>query len=248
VRRGVFRRRRRDLSLVADANQVLFFNPGEEYRFGHPVAGGDDCTVIALDPGRARQLVERQDPEAAERPEAAFRVDAALSSPRAAWLQYELLARVRQGAPALAVEDVLAELAQDALASAHGRPGRGHAGRAAAARRRDMVEAAKVSLAERPDNPPSLGRLAQGFGTSPFHLSRTFRSVAGLSLRRYFGRLRARAAADRLAAGAADLTTLALDLGYADHSHLTNAFRREWGVPPSRFRARTSKPGRGLRP
>ena len=43
-------------------------------------------------------------------------------------------------------------------------------------------------------------------------------------------------AAHRLAAGAPDLTSLALDLGYADHSHFTNAFRQEWGVPPSRFR------------
>ena len=33
-----------------------------------------------------------------------------------------------------------------------------------------------------------------------------------------------------------DLTALALDLGYADHSHFTNAFREEWGLPPSRFR------------
>jgi AraC-like DNA-binding protein len=65
--------------------------------------------------------------------------------------------------------------------------------------------------------------------------------VEGLSLRRYAKRLRARIAADRLATGARDLTELALDLGYADHSHFTNAFRQEWGLPPSRFRARVSR-------
>jgi AraC-like DNA-binding protein len=43
-------------------------------------------------------------------------------------------------------------------------------------------------------------------------------------------------AAHRLATGARDLTGLAFELGYADHSHFTNAFRQEWGVPPSRFR------------
>ena len=30
---------------------------------------------------------------------------------------------------------------------------------------------------------------------------------------------------------------MALRLGYADHSHFTNAFRAEWGLPPSAFRA-----------
>jgi AraC family transcriptional activator of tynA and feaB len=56
-------------------------------------------------------------------------------------------------------------------------------------------------------------------------------------LRRYTRRLRARVAAERLSTGARDLTGLGLDLGYADHSHFTNSFRREWGMPPSRFRA-----------
>lgn len=63
------------------------------------------------------------------------------------------------------------------------------------------------------------------------------------------GRLRARAAAECLARGAQDLTALALDWGYTDHSHFTNAFRREWGVPPSRVRgapphALASRPNR----
>ena len=106
-------------------------------------------------------------------------------------------------------------------------------------RRRDLVEAAKVALNEALEDGavPSLGGLARALGCSPFYLSRTFHQTAGLSLRAYVGRLRARRAADRLAAGARDLTALALELGYADHSHFTNSFRREWGMAPSRFRA-----------
>ena len=102
--------------------------------------------------------------------------------------------------------------------------------------RRDLVEGAKLMLNERYQTPPSLTALARALGCSPFHLSRTFHRTVGLSLRRYVGRLRTRWAADRLAKGAGDLTELALGLGYADHSHFTNAFRREWGQPPSRFR------------
>jgi AraC-like DNA-binding protein len=94
--------------------------------------------------------------------------------------------------------------------------------------------------------PPALEALSRALGCSPFHLSRTFHRVIGVPMRRYLGRIRARVAAERLAHGAGSLTTLALDLGYADHSHFTNAFRQEWGEPPSRFRAALGpRPARG---
>lgn len=46
----------------------------------------------------------------------------------------------------------------------------------------------------------------------------------------------------RMAEGRSNLTDLALDLGFADHSHFTNAFRREWGISPSEFRTRFRLP------
>jgi AraC-like DNA-binding protein len=88
---------------------------------------------------------------------------------------------------------------------------------------------------------PSLVELARRFGCSPFHLSRTFHAVAGLSLRAYAGRLRVRRAAELLAGGASDLSRLAQQLGYADHSHFTHAFRAHWGMPPSSFRDSRSR-------
>jgi len=239
VRRGVFRRSRRCDTLVADPNHVLFFNAAEPYRYAHPVAGGDDCTILTVEPTRALELVARFEPRDAERPEAPFRAGHALRSRRAARLHFELLALVRSRATALALEDVLVELADEALRSAYATGAR-REGEArstiAERRRRDLVEATKLALNERPESPLSLGELARRFGCSPFHLSRTFHRGVGLSLRAYFGRLRASLAAERLLDGERDLTALALDLGYADHSHFTNAFRREWGLPPSRLR------------
>lgn len=240
VRQGVFGRAVGDETLVADANHVLFFNAGEPYRYSHPLSGGDDCTVIAVDTDRARELIAHHAPRDAERRERPFALGHGLSSPRAARLHYELLGLVRRDAPRLAVEDAVAELADEAIGAAYRTcgAGRGREPSSAAARRRarDLAEAVKVTLNDRGESPPSLGELARSHGCSPFHLSRTFRRAVGVSLRRYAGRLRTRLAAVRLAAGAHDLTALALDLGYADHSHFTNAFRREWGLPPSRFR------------
>jgi AraC-like DNA-binding protein len=142
----------------------------------------------------------------------------------------------------LVLEDVLAELAHEAVRSAylsHGtRAVKESPSTAAWRRRRDLVEAAKLAINQQLESPPSLRTLARTLECSPFHLSRIFHRAAGVSLRRYVGRLRACVAAHHLASGAPDLTALALDLGYTDHSHFTNAFRRESGQPPSHFRAR----------
>lgn len=234
VRRGVFARTVRGEGALADANHVLFFNAREPYRIEHPVAGGDDCTIFALPEPVARELVARHVPEDADRSGGPFRFGQALSDSQALRLQYEALARAR-AASSLELEDVLVTVLDRVLSTLtrgasrrDGSPPRRH---------RDLVEAARTELHRDLTRPPSLSDLARGLGCSPFHLSRVFPQIAGLSLRAYVGRLRARAAAERLARGARDLTRLALELGYADHSHLTNAFRREWGVPPSVFRA-----------
>lgn len=55
--------------------------------------------------------------------------------------------------------------------------------------------------------------------------------------RRYVGRLRADIAAVPIVDGPRNRTDLALDLDFADHSHFTNAFRREWGLSPSEVSA-----------
>jgi AraC-like DNA-binding protein len=242
VRRGAFRRTRERTGFLADPNSVLFFNAGDPYRYAHPIPGGDDCTILAVSTDRALKLVAHHAPAQAGDPATPFRIPHGLASQRVARLHYEVLALLRRGAADLALEDALLDLADEAVRAVYADP-RGPTGRAAGtaavhARWRELVEATKVAINARLDRPPSLGDLARAAGCSPFHLSRTFRRMTGESLRRYAGRLRARVAADRLAAGVPDLTDLALDLGYPDHSHFTNRFRHEWGMPPSRFRAR----------
>ena len=235
VRRGVFSRTVRGERLLADANHVLFFNAREPYRIEHPVAGGDDCTIFSVSEPVARELAARHTPRRADAAGGPFRIGHALSDAPSVRLQYELLARAR-AVSRLDFEDALVSLFDRIMTAATERrePVRE---RPAPRRHQDLVEAARTELHRDLSRTPSLADLARGLGCSPFHLSRVFRQVAGLSLRAYVGRLRARAAGERLTQGARDLTELALRLGYADHSHFTNAFRKEWGVPPSVFRA-----------
>jgi AraC family transcriptional regulator len=239
IRRGVFRRTHRRESLLANANQVLLFNAGEPYRYGHPIPGGDVCTILAVRTDRAMELVSRHAPGDANNPDIPFRYGHGLCSFRAAGLHWELLNLVTRGAPHFALEDTLAELADEALACSYRmRDQRSRVSHSAYRRWRDLVEAVKLVVIERIDRPPSLTELACVHGCSPYDLSRMFHALAGKSLRRYVTGLRARVAADRLSEGADNLTALALDLGYADHSHFTNSFRREWTITPSAFRSR----------
>jgi AraC-like DNA-binding protein len=72
---------------------------------------------------------------------------------------------------------------------------------------------------------------------SPFHLARVFRARTGFSLSGYVHGLRLRAAVDRLAAEPdADLSRLAVELGYYSPSHFCDRFRATFGRPPSSLR------------
>ncbi|HEV8629496.1 MAG TPA: AraC family transcriptional regulator [Thermoanaerobaculia bacterium] len=244
IRRGVFRRYRGRDSLVADANHVLFFNAAELHRYAHPLAGGDDCTVLELPTALALALVGLQERRQEDRPQAPFRFGHALVSLRAVRLHYEVLSLIRHGVNDLVLEEALAELASEAVRCGYrlrGLAGKEQVEREPTPRHRDLVETVKLALNARLATPPRLAELARELGCSPFYLSRIFSQAVGISMRRYLLGLRARMAAERLSRGAADLTELALDLGFGDHSHFTNAFRAEWGVPPSAFRARLGR-------
>ena len=114
-----------------------------------------------------------------------------------------------------------------------------HATRVAAKtdRMRDAVEWVKRTIASAPSRSVSLRALARETGSSPFHLCRAFTRTTGMTITAFRHSLRVRLALDRLRDRSADLTTVALDLGYASHSHFTSVFRRHVGMTPSQYRA-----------
>jgi AraC family transcriptional regulator len=83
----------------------------------------------------------------------------------------------------------------------------------------------------------ALEHVAGACAVSPFHLTRAFAAVTGLSLMRYVRARRLSEAAHQLAAGANDILGLALDMGYGSHEAFTRAFREHFGVTPEQVRA-----------
>ena len=65
--------------------------------------------------------------------------------------------------------------------------------------------------------------------------------MTGETISRYLLRLRLGAAVERLAEGERDIAALAIDLGFAHHSHFSARFRRAFGITPTHAREMLTK-------
>lgn len=81
-----------------------------------------------------------------------------------------------------------------------------------------------------------LDRTAAAVGISKFYLVRLFRSATGMTLNNYLQQLRIEKAKELLLDPSQSISTIALDLGFSDHSHFTRVFRRFTGLTPLAFR------------
>jgi len=239
-RRGVFIKHAGGRAVVADTNQVVFFNRHEPYRIEHPVDGGDDCTVFSFAPSvlddawrdsgsRESQGGDRRfNAGTMESDAGTFRAHASLF--RATCRGAAAAAAVDEAALALLnriTEFTVARRSPQLRRRLRPDTHRAH---------RELVHAARAELARRFKTPIGLVELARVTHSSPFHLARIFRRETGTSIHRYVTSLRLRAAALRLADDGGDLTAIAIELGFSSHSHFTESFRRAMGVTPSMWR------------
>ena len=236
--RGVFVRHVGRDDAVAEANQVLFFNAGEDYRVSHPVAGGDACLDMEISEPLLRELTPRA--FVRDGPELAFRQQRLRIDPRAQALVALLRHSLRQGiAEPLEAEGLALTLVRRSLGltTAHA-PG-------ASLGRRRLVDRTKLALASDLARRWTLAEIGAEVGASPVYLTQLFQQVEGVPLYRYQLRLRL-ARALLLLAECDDLTSLALHLGFSSHGHFSTAFRQAYGRSPTEFRKQISKdPGSG---
>jgi AraC family transcriptional regulator len=221
-------------AVVATPNHVMFYDRDQAYRRRLVDPHGDHCVFLLVDEALLAELAGGAG--------GGFRfpVDHGPVEP-ATYLLHRLLlhaARAR-GADRLFVEETLYRVVGEALASglrlaaARGRrPERRGTNEAHA----ELVEATKELIARRLDERITLGQIARGVHSSPFHLARVFRERTGFSIHGYRNQLRLRSSLDGLFEPGVDLALLARRLGYSSHSHFTDSFRRAFGPPPSAVR------------
>jgi AraC-like DNA-binding protein len=224
VRRGCFVRCVDGEEALLDPTVAYCMKPGQEQRFDHPQAHGDDCTSVFLEPRLVASLwggdaVLPSGPVPTS-PEIDLGHRVLLASARRGDDQHEVVER------AISIAARTLEQA-DLRRVASGRP-------QSAARRRALADATRELLAAHTER--SLPEIARMLAVSPHHLSRVFHAETGHTISRHRMRLRARAAMERLAGGERGLARLAADLGFADQSHLCRVVRDEAGATPSALR------------
>jgi AraC-like DNA-binding protein len=225
--RGVYVRHVGRHDSVAEGNQVIFFNKGEDYSISHPIEGGDACLSVGVAEPWLEELAPKE--EVRNGDDVAFRrqrlrLDARTQA-LVATLRYSL---DRHVADTLAAETLTLTLVRQALGERTSNATRVSLGR------QKLVDRAKLLLSSDPTRRWTLGEIGAAMGVSPVYLTQVFQQVEGMPLYRYQLRLRLARALDLLSRYE-DLTTLSMDLGFSSHSHFSSAFRQAYGRTPAQF-------------
>lgn len=213
--------------VTATPNHAVFIASGSPCRVSFPGNIGDECIVMRLSPeGLARLVPEAMSGEGFEPSVLASHV----TLPPEAILARGLLWRrfVRGEADPLLVEEVGIGLLGAALGAAR------RLGRAEGHSRH--VRRVKEAISAAPERKWTLGELSDVAGVSPYHLAHVFNKEMGTSVYRYAVRQRLARALDAVLDSSLDLTSIALDMGFASHSHFTARFRGFFGLSPEALR------------
>jgi AraC-like DNA-binding protein len=208
----------------SEAGDVIMVNPGEIHD-GLPVAGqARGWRIMYLEPAMlARELADEVVGEAEiARP--------AVRDPILARLVVRLFRRAMEpAADHLAADEDLLRALIRALQK-HGLC------QLPAGKTSPSVARARERLDAAPEAPVTLAELAALTGVSRFQLLRGFTREVGTTPHAYLVQRRVRLVRRLLAAGVAPADA-AQQAGFADQSHMTRAFVRQFGITPARYRA-----------
>ena len=226
---------------TCDPNCVIMQNAGDVFRTSHPGAIGDETVWVAFREDVVLDVVREHDAGVDLRRETPFPFTVAPSDPGAFLLMRAMFNEACRGleADSALVEETAIGVLRTSVARGFAQAGSLVGPRRTTVRAHaEIAESAKAFMAMRCAERLSIEDVAKHVHVSPFHLCRLFRKHSGLPIHRYLNRLRLRIALERLHERSSDLATLAVELGFASHSHFCDAFRREYGLPPSVMRQR----------
>ena len=226
-------------SELIDPTRVLFYNPQDPYRSSHPLGCHDHGSAIVVRRDALLDVQRHYDPAAEERFDAMFTAPCLHGLSRVLLRQILLVHSLDRQEPRGTMEleaAILRMVGETAAESARRRGVRRPAPQESSRARRRYVEDAKSLLQGRFREKLHLEDIARALYVSTFHLCRLFKEETGMPMHHYVTRLRLREAVEPVLAGCADLSGLALDLGFSSHSHFTSAFRKEFGISPKAVR------------
>lgn len=228
--------------VLADPNTVMFYNDGQVYSRAKLSDKGDLCEWFGFDHKLVADAIRSFDAHVDDRRCKPFQFTHGASDTTSYLLQRLVVDHilVNQQPDTLFIEETVMQILKRVIE--HNYRQRGVSPLTTkVSQELEVVDAIQKVLAIQFEQNPSLEQIAAQLSYSPFHLCRIFRKRTGQSIRQYLNQLRLRTALEYVTQANTDLTSLALRLGFASHSHFTEAFRKTFGTPPSALR-NTSPP------
>lgn len=209
-------------------SHAVFIAADTPYRLSYPGAIGDRALVLRFDDDLAPDELGGHDGESP--------TSNGLLPAEAIILRSLLCAQLkRKDADALEIEVRALELLGMSLCAM--RPADTSMRRWSEVRWTRSLQRVKEAVAIAPADKWNVEKLARIAPMSPFHLCRVFRRMTGTSIYDYVLRERLTSALDAVLDGE-DLTSIALEAGFASHSHFTARFRAFFGCTPAALRCR----------
>lgn len=241
MRHGAFSRHFGKQQFTADVNQATFFAKDSVYQVSHPVDHGDRGTTFTIAPSILTDIIRELDPTIDEHPDDPFPFAAGPCSAEV-FIRHRDYVRQLEASAEHPLEPLWSDvtglqLVADVLEAAFQQHGNKPRRRVSTSEDHlERTEAAKAYLATRFTENVLLDDVAAAVNASPFNFARIFQQQTGVPVHRYLTLLRLRASLEKIAEPNADLTSIAIELGFSSHSHFTDVFRKEFGKTPSEIR------------
>jgi AraC family transcriptional regulator len=213
--------------VIGTPSHAVFIASNTPYRLSFPGAIGDRALIFRFSEALAPEQLDHRSSESL--------ASHGLLPPNAIMLRNVLLTRLQKGeADRFETEALGLDLLRISLRSM--RAGDILLRRSALIRRMAAVERVKEAVALAPDHKWSVAKLARIANLSPFHLCHVFRQIVGTSIYDYVLRERLAYALDDVLDRSKEITAIALDTGFASHSHFTARFKSFFNCTPAAFR------------
>ncbi len=233
VASGSFRYRADTGTSLLHPGAVLLGNAGTCFECGHDHSRGDHCIALHVGPDYFAEVAASAGGTMRYRFRMAMLPAGAASLP---WL-VRLQTGIARADPCETEEAVTQLLERVITASSGATP----TPQRISASDEQRISASLQTLERDFAGAISLDQLAGAAAMSKYHYLRTFRRIVGSTPYQYLLWLRLWHAALRLARSATPVLDIVFDAGFGDFSTFITRFRRQFGMSPSRYRARFGK-------
>ena len=223
--------------VVADPNVVMFYNHGQIYSRGKLSEAGDLCEWFGFGSQLVADAIRSFDAHVDDHPFEPFQFSYGPSDTTSYLLQRLVVDHIlgTQQPDDLFIEETVLQVLKRVVENSYRQRGISPK-QTKVSVEKEVVDAIQKVLVTRFEQNLSLEQIAAQLNYSPFHLCRLFRKHTGQSIHQYLTQLRLRTSLEYVTQANTDLTSLALQLGFASHSHFTESFRKTFGTPPSELR------------